>query len=193
MLHPFPSQTARPDGRRKSCQTNAMRHGLRSEAIILPWESAIDYEAFEGELVQRLAPVGEGEKNCVVGLAGCLWRLKRIPPAESAMIVQEKHRVEAWAAMCELARTSLQGLPGAPASPSAEAREPEATMPSASAYIGGESARRVLDYESGLLRNAKRWASLLRELQAIRGGHGEIIDVDLDKPGDGEGNNQNLD
>jgi hypothetical protein len=193
MLNPYPSQGTRADGRSKSCKTNAMRHGLRSEAIILPWESALDYEKFEGELLHRLAPVGEGEKNCVVGLAGCLWRLRRIPPAEAELICKEKQRVDAWNALRNLDHTPLQGLSGAPARPPAEVMEPESTIPTSSAYISGKGARRVLDYESGLLRNAKRWAALLRELQALRGGHGEIIDVEQDEPGDGEGLNQNLD
>lgn len=200
MLNPYPSQAARTDGRRKSCQTNALRHGLRSEAIILPWENANDFETFEVELIRSLNPVGEGERCCVAGIVNCLWRLKRVPPAESAMIVQEKQRVDSstalrktLTALREASSTPLQGLPGAPASPPAEVMEPESTMPTSSAYISGKGARRVLDYESGLLRNAKRWAALLRELQAFRGGHGETIDVDQEEPGETEGKNQNLD
>ncbi|NLE37262.1 MAG: hypothetical protein GX621_04480, partial [Pirellulaceae bacterium] len=60
-----------PEGKAVS-RMNALRHGLRSEAVILPDEDVDEYEAFDAALRSELAPAGELESilvDRIVGLA----------------------------------------------------------------------------------------------------------------------------
>lgn len=63
---------------------NAVRHGILSRFMVLPWEDAAEYEALLDALTEEHSPAGPTETHLVVELAGVLWRKRRLRLAEIA-------------------------------------------------------------------------------------------------------------
>ena len=63
---------------------NALRHGILSRYVVLPWEDADEYRGLVEALVTDHAPVGVTEEHLVEELAGVLWRKRRLRLAEAA-------------------------------------------------------------------------------------------------------------
>jgi hypothetical protein len=63
---------------------NALRHGVLSRYIVLPWEDADEYHARLEALVAEHAPQGPTEEHLVEEMAGILWRKRRLWLAEAA-------------------------------------------------------------------------------------------------------------
>jgi hypothetical protein len=63
---------------------NALRHGVLSRYIVLPWEDAEEYRALVSALAAEHAPHGPTEEHLVEGIAGILWRKRRLRLAEAA-------------------------------------------------------------------------------------------------------------
>ncbi len=63
---------------------NAMRHGVLSGYVVLPWEDADAYEDLLVALVAEHSPEGPTEEHLVEELAGVLWRKRRLRMAETA-------------------------------------------------------------------------------------------------------------
>src|SRR5271168_1190464 len=58
----------------KITRFNALRHGVLSRYIVLPWEDADEYHGLLDSLVAEHAPQGPTEEHLVEELAGALWR-----------------------------------------------------------------------------------------------------------------------
>ncbi|MFU0841006.1 MAG: hypothetical protein ACFWTZ_00040 [Burkholderia sp.] len=65
---------------------NSVKHGLRSEAAVLPHESAEDYASLQQELMDEYQPQGITEKALVQELAATIWRKRRVLRAEAAQV-----------------------------------------------------------------------------------------------------------
>jgi hypothetical protein len=63
---------------------NALRHGVLSRYMVLPWEDADEYHALVAALVAEHQPQGPTEEHLVEELAGVLWRKRRLRLAEAA-------------------------------------------------------------------------------------------------------------
>ena len=63
---------------------NALRHGLLSRYVVLPWEDADEYASLVASLVAEHRPGGPTEEHLVEELAGVLWRKRRLRLAEAA-------------------------------------------------------------------------------------------------------------
>jgi hypothetical protein len=63
---------------------NALRHGVLSRYVVLPWEDEKEYQALLGALVAEHKPQGPTEEHLVEELAGILWRKRRLRLAEGA-------------------------------------------------------------------------------------------------------------
>jgi hypothetical protein len=63
---------------------NAIRHGVLSRHIVLPWEDPHEYQAIVTALVAEHVPQGPTEEHLVEELAGILWRKRRLRLAEAA-------------------------------------------------------------------------------------------------------------
>lgn len=63
---------------------NALRHGILSRYVVLPWEDADEYRGLVEALVAEHAPQGVTEEHLVEELAGILWRKRRLRLAEAA-------------------------------------------------------------------------------------------------------------
>jgi hypothetical protein len=63
---------------------NALRHGVLSRYIILPWEDAHEYKALLEALAEEHKPDGPTEEHLVEELAGVIWRKRRLRLGEAA-------------------------------------------------------------------------------------------------------------
>jgi len=80
-------RTETMDGGRQGTELtrfNALRHGILSRYVLLPWEDAGAYRDLLDALVAEHAPEGPTEEHLVEELAGILWRKRRLQLAEAA-------------------------------------------------------------------------------------------------------------
>ena len=76
---------ATPAGKAKSAG-NSLRHGLSAQTIVLPGESAGDFQALLAAHVQRFRPADSIEMDLVESMAVARWRLRRIASIEANML-----------------------------------------------------------------------------------------------------------
>lgn len=67
---------ASPAGKARSAQNN-LRHGFRSQSVLLPGDDPADYQALHAELVDHLGPDDLTELRYVREMADAEWRLRR--------------------------------------------------------------------------------------------------------------------
>src|SRR5215211_4777142 len=82
-----------PEGK-AAVRLNALRHGLRSEEILLPGE---DEEALRGlneYLKAELQPVGELENLLIDRIVAAYWRLRRVGKVEAGIFTWSKRDSE---------------------------------------------------------------------------------------------------
>jgi hypothetical protein len=73
------------EGKQQS-RGNAYRHGLTAETVIVGIEDAIDYDAFESEIVTEYEPKSVVERELTYRLASLLWRLRRSTLIETGLL-----------------------------------------------------------------------------------------------------------
>src|SRR5262245_4847562 len=64
---------------------NAIRHGLTAETVIVGFEDAHDYEAFEATVIADYDAQSAVERELVLRLASVLWRLRRATGIETSL------------------------------------------------------------------------------------------------------------
>ena len=64
-------------GRARSSR-NSIRHGLRAKTVVLPTESARDYQCLLESYIDHFQPATGVENDLLVALAAARWRLHRI-------------------------------------------------------------------------------------------------------------------
>ena len=74
-----------PGGKAKS-RLNAVSHGLRSTALVLPGERASDWEAHRDGVAASLSPAGALEQDLACRIASLLWRLRRVTAFEAGHV-----------------------------------------------------------------------------------------------------------
>ncbi len=57
---------------------NALKHGLTSRRVVLPYENQAEYDALLKDLLDESQPVGIIEFELVNDIAASLWRLRRV-------------------------------------------------------------------------------------------------------------------
>jgi hypothetical protein len=57
---------------------NAIRHGLTAQQILVPGESADEFDKLVHRLIKECEPVGELELKLVERITVCLWRQSRV-------------------------------------------------------------------------------------------------------------------
>jgi hypothetical protein len=75
--------TAEPQGYERS-RLNAVRHGILSRHLVLPWEDHSEYDDLLEGLVAEHVPSGTTEHHLVEELASIIWRKQRLVIAETA-------------------------------------------------------------------------------------------------------------
>ena len=92
-----------PEGK-AAVRSNAVTHGLRSHDGLLPGESLEDFSDLRTRVFAELAPDSAVEIELAERIASLLWRLRRVPAFEAALL--------AWTHACkEEASPFAQGEP----------------------------------------------------------------------------------
>ena len=73
-------------------KNNALKYGVQSKHLILPWENKADYDALLAALTAEYNPVGPTEEFYVQEIATYIWRKGRIIHAESASLQSALNR-----------------------------------------------------------------------------------------------------
>ena len=68
---------------------NALKHGLTGKAIVVADEDPREFETFREGLEADLGACGLMEREWVGRIAGLLWRLRRVPRMEAALLRRE--------------------------------------------------------------------------------------------------------
>ena len=66
---------------------NAVTHGLRTADIIMPGEFRLVWRRFHDAVVDELAPATPIERELASNIASLMWRLRRVPRAEAALVL----------------------------------------------------------------------------------------------------------
>jgi hypothetical protein len=74
-----------PDGKKRSSK-NALTHGLTAQTAVLPHEDPLAFEALLRDFYGHFGPRGPLECQLVDSLAATLFRLRRVPTLETALI-----------------------------------------------------------------------------------------------------------
>ncbi len=93
-----PGQAAQPQRRgpktaagKARVGLNALTHGIASARLVVPGESAMEWEGFRQGVVDALGPAGPVELALAERVATALWRLRRVATYETAAIAERQH------------------------------------------------------------------------------------------------------
>lgn len=73
-------------------KNNALKYGVQSKHLVLPWENKADYDTLLAALTAEYEPVGPTEEFYVEEIATYMWRKGRIIYAESASLQSALNR-----------------------------------------------------------------------------------------------------
>jgi hypothetical protein len=77
------------EGKAKSSQ-NALRHGMRSTAVVLPGEDPEQYARHQADYVECFRPVNQPERDLVLAMSAARWRLNRLMALESQLLQESE-------------------------------------------------------------------------------------------------------
>jgi hypothetical protein len=80
------------EGKKKS-RRNALRHGLTAETVIVAFEDADDYAAFEMAVTRDFDAQSAAERELVLRLASLLWRLRRVTTIETGLFKEQARQL----------------------------------------------------------------------------------------------------
>lgn len=86
---------------------DAIKHGVLSKHIVLPWEDRDAFEEILRGLLVEHQPQGPTAFHLVEDLAGVIWRKRRLIQAEAAAIRERLHNVTRTAGSSRVARFAL--------------------------------------------------------------------------------------
>jgi hypothetical protein len=72
---------------------NAVRHGILSQHLVLPWEDRSKYDDLLESLIAEHRPNGPTEHHLVEELAGLMWRKRRLTIAEASAYRAGLHQI----------------------------------------------------------------------------------------------------
>ncbi len=107
-----------PEGRAVSSR-NSIKHGLLSKQLLLPGESAHEFEELGRQLKEDLKPIGAFETRLVEDMAADFWRLSRIRRIEAGIFAWQGYQIESERALeraqqyerKEFKMVTLEGMP----------------------------------------------------------------------------------
>jgi|SRR5579884_1546420 len=77
-----------PEGKAASSQ-NAVKTGVTSSKVVLPFESEAEYDALFRDFVAQLAPATPIERLLVENVTNAHWRLRRVQAAQNSYLARE--------------------------------------------------------------------------------------------------------
>ena len=78
----------RSEGKARAAQ-NALKHGMRAQKfMVLPDESAVEFQGLEAAMIAELAPVGALQTVLARRVAVAAWRLERADRLETEVFAE---------------------------------------------------------------------------------------------------------
>jgi hypothetical protein len=149
---------------------NSLRHGLRTEASLIPGEDAAGFLAVSGDIRARFAPRGELQLALAERIVGLVWRLRRVSRAEAAVFMAYLREIAAERGPCgggAVPRVAL--LPGIAGDDAAISGETPVSF--GAAFLrdarGANALGKLARYETGLERSLYATLRELRILQSV--------------------------
>jgi hypothetical protein len=174
----------RTAGGKARVRMNALRHGLASQAPLLPGEYADDLEALAEAYHDDLRPRGALEEDLVARIVSIAWRLRRIARAEEAMWEDDQAEADSSTTVAIAAR-EVYKIPNPPGFDPVRAFAPMSAGEFVARQFGTSEANSPLErlaiYEQRLGRSlhaAIRELNLLRKLRGAREDETDEDDVD---------------
>lgn len=84
----------RTEAGKERSRRNALKHGLTAEELLLPGEDPANFEALHQGLLADLKPRGVLEAELVSEVVKLLWRIRRVPVFEAALIRWQQETLE---------------------------------------------------------------------------------------------------
>jgi hypothetical protein len=200
-----------PEGKARVA-SNALKHGLTGQQVVLPNENPEEFDTFRTGLWSALDPHGELEETLAERIVIDRWRLRRVPLLESALyrrghleplIADQEKEVSRYeyTEMSRLLQTQVEETKvdevnrQAHADALAKLKELRSQMDDPSMQITEvfekylKTFENLMRYENGLSRSLLRNLHELQRLQAIRAGElvvaPAVVDVDVNINGNG--------
>ncbi len=143
---------------------NALKHGFRAPKVLLAGEDPDDYRRLQRELIAGHGPQDTLERELLERMTSVLWRLKRVPAFESALM--------AWVDACGRHATVFPGQPGYVYA-GEQAPLELAFGRTIEKFLNSGLSNKLSRYESSLQRQFCVLLKELRGLKARRGGEAE--------------------
>ncbi len=159
-----------PEGK-ASASRNSVTHGLTSHSGLLPGEKLEDFSDLRARVFTELAPDTAIEIELAERIASLLWRLRRVPAFEAALL--------AWTNACK-----DKASPFTPGEPTlTNWRDPDRPRPAAvhdilvfgrslDGFLKGGLGAKLSRYENALQRQLSALMLELRRMQARRKAQG---------------------
>jgi hypothetical protein len=198
-----------PEGK-AAVRFNALRHGMRSEEILLPGEDEEILKELSEHLRAELQPGGELENLLVDRIISAYWRLRRVGRVETGIFARELYQELAERARQEVSayeRSHLEKMLEDTSGPTtitdpqkhqealSKAQEMQAKLNAETATLGRTFIRdaneanafsKLSRYESAIERSLYKALHELQRLQAARRADGNApppVAIDLDVSG----------
>ena len=167
-----------PQGKAASSR-NAIKHGLTSDAPVIPGESLAEWQRFLAGIVASYEPVGRLETEHATTIASFMWRRRRIPRFEVAVVAPNMETTEEDLQVAQAygAGTLSKGpLPSIPPQTVAQHQQ-RRILPAP------EDLDKIMKYEAHLHRMQLQTQHEFEALQARRkGDHSPLARVDFSGP-----------
>jgi len=158
---------------------NAVKHGLTSDAPVIPGESLAEWERFLAGIIAGYEPVGGLETEHATTIASLMWRRRRVARFEVAVIAANMERTEGDLQVVQAygAGTLSKGpLPSIPPQKVAQ-HQRRRILPAP------EDLDKIMKYEAHFHRMQLQTQHELEALQARRKGeHSPLARVDFSGP-----------
>ncbi|HXP84280.1 MAG TPA: hypothetical protein VN841_06150 [Bryobacteraceae bacterium] len=77
------------EGKAKSSQ-NALSHGMRSTAVVLPGEDPEKFVRHQADYIECFRPANQPERDLVLAMSAARWRLNRLMALESQLLQESE-------------------------------------------------------------------------------------------------------
>lgn len=177
----------RTDAGKAVSARNATKHGLLARQVVLPDESATEFDSLRDRLMSDLAPRGELESVLAERIVLAAWRLRRVVRLEATVIRSQQKQMESFPDVTSMIRAAQESRnrPPAESEPSLEETVHTAMVRDAN---GTGQLERLRRYEVTLEKSLLSSVHELERLQRRRGGEltpaPAVIDLNINKSDD---------
>ena len=160
---------------------NSRKHGLTAKMLIIAGENADDFDELRAELLEEHNPQSALECELVERLAGILWRLRRVPLFEAAIINARQAHVSdenmSWETMRSF--TYQEGMDGDEDGAEEMSNEQWSVLVGKALIedgINGDGLGKLARHETTLMNALTKTLQMLLQILPVHPHHGQEAD-----------------